>query len=129
MVQKYLGLRHEYGKVDCIELIRNFYEQELNLVFHLPAYPPSRDWMKYFNTKNVDKWASMYGIKVELTAAKNYDVMVFKSKNSNLVIHFGIYLMPSKMLHIEEGGFSCVETLSDYWVNRLHTIYRHNELV
>ena len=38
--------------------------------------------------------------------------------------------MPSKrMLHIEEGGFSCGQTLSDYWINKLHTIYRHNELV
>jgi cell wall-associated NlpC family hydrolase len=129
MVQKYLSLKHEYGKVDCIELIRSFYLNELGISFDLPSYPASRDWMKKFSTIRIDEWASSYATKVELTEAKNYDVMVFKSDRSNLVIHFGLYLMPSRMLHIEEGGFSCVQNLSDYWVSRLHTIFRHNDMV
>ena len=129
MVQKYLSLRHEYGKIDCIELIRSFYKNELNIQFDLPPYPHSRAWMKYFHTQKVDEWASKCSIKVKLTDAKNYDVMVFKSEKYDLAIHFGMYLMPSKLLHIEEGGCSCVQTLSDYWVNRLHAIYRHNEMV
>ena len=41
--------------------------------------------------------------KVKLTDAKNYDVMVFKSEKYELATHFGMYLMPSKLLHIEEG--------------------------
>ena len=85
--------------------------------------------MKYFHTQKVDEWASKCSIKVKLTDAKNYDVMVFKSEKHEFVIHFGMFLMPSKLLHIEEGGCSCVQTLSDYWVNRLHAIYRHNEMV
>ena len=129
MVQQYLGLKHDYGTVDCIELIRQFYKNELNIDFGLPAYPASRQWMKHFSCENVDGWASVYGQKVELTEAKNYDVMVFKSDKSNLVIHFGMFLMSSRMLHIEEGGFSCVQTLSDYWMSKLHAIYRHNEMV
>lgn len=129
MVQDYLGAKHSYGDIDCIELIRLFYKQELNIDFSLPTYPKSRQWMKHFSTENVDGWASSCAVKVKLTDAKNYDVMVFKSERSNLVIHFGMYLLPGKIFHIEEGGFSCVQSLSDYWVNKLHTIYRHNELV
>lgn len=129
MVQDYLGKKHEYGKTDCIELIRSFYANDLGINFSLPTYPKSRDWMKHFTTNSVDDWASTCSIKVQLTAAKNYDVMVFKSDRSNLIIHFGMYLMPSRMLHIEEGGSSCVQMLSNYWVDRLHAIYRHNELV
>jgi len=129
MVQKYLGLKHQYGQVDCIELIRNFYKNELNIKFDLPPYPHSRDWMKNFHTNKVDDWASTCSIKVKLTDAKNYDVMVFKSEKYELAIHFGMYLMPSKLLHIEEGGCSCVQTLSEYWMNRLHAIYRHNDMV
>jgi len=129
MVQKYLALKHQYGQVDCIELIRSFYKNELNIDFDLPPYPHSRAWMKYFHTKKVDEWASKCSIKVKLTDAKNYDVMVFKSEKYELVTHFGMYLMPSKLLHIEEGGCSCVQTLSDYWMNRLHAIYRHNDMV
>ena len=129
MVQKYLSLSHSYGEVDCIELIRKFYLDELGIQFELPNYPKSREWFKHFSSTNVDDWASTYARKVELTAAQNYDVIAFKSDKSNLIIHFGMYLMPSKMLHIEEGGFSCVQNLSDYWVDRLHAIYRHNDLV
>ena len=129
MVQKYLALKHQYGQVDCIELIRSFYKNELNIDFDLPPYPHSRAWMKYFHTKKVDEWASKCSIKVKLTDAKNYDVMVFKSEKYELAIHFGMYLMPSKLLHIEEGGCSCIQTLSDYWINRLHAIYRHNDMV
>lgn len=125
MVQKYLGLTHIYGKIDCIELIRLFYKQELHIDFPLPAYPKSREWMKHFSTNSVDGWASTCAIKVKLTEAENYDVIAFKSDKSDLVIHFALFLKPTQMLHIEEGGVSRVETLSDYWVKRIHAFYRH----
>ena len=129
MVQKYIGLTHQYGVVDCIELIRTFYKIELHLNFDLPPYPKSRHWMKHFTSDSVDKWASFYGVKVELTSAKNYDVIVFKSPKSNLITHFGLYIQHNKILHVEEGRDSCVEILSDYWRDQLYAIYRHNDLV
>ena len=129
MVQKYLGLYHSYEDINCITLIKNFYFLELNLQFSLPDYPVSRHWIKQFTTTSIDSWAAQCAKKVSLTNAKDYDVIAFKSEKTNLVIHFGMYLMPSKMLHIEEGGISCVETLSDYWVESIHSIYRHDSLV
>ena len=83
MVQKYLGLKHEYGVVDCIELIRLFYKNELNIEFPLPPYPHSRAWLKHFSTEHIDRWASTCALKVKLTDAENYDVIAFKSLNSN----------------------------------------------
>ena len=129
MVQQYLGLDHKYGDCDCIELIRLFYKKELNLTFNLPSYPKSRQWMKHFSTKNVDEWASTYALKVELTNAKNYDVIAFKSIKSDLITHFGLFLAPTQMLHIEEGGVSRVETLSQYWIERIYAFYRHESMV
>ena len=129
MVQKYLGLYHSYEDINCITLIKNFYFLELNLQFSLPDYPVSRHWIKQFTTTSIDSWAAQCAKKVSLTNAKDYDVIAFKSEKTNLVIHFGMYLMPSKMLHIEEGGISRVETLSDYWVENIHAIYRHDNLV
>ena len=129
MVQEYLSLKHEYGQVDCIELIKKFYAKELNLTFYLPEYPKSREWLKHFSSSSVDHWASGWFTKVKLTEAQNYDVMIFKSEKSELIIHFGMYLVPSKMLHVEEGGSSCIQSLSQYWVDRLHAVYRHNDLV
>ena len=129
MVHKYIGIRHSYDEINCITLIKNFYHTELNLQFSLPNYPLSRHWIKEFTTVSIDKWAAQCAKKVSLTNAKDYDVIAFKSEKTNLVIHFGMYLMPSKMLHIEEGGISRVETLSDYWVDNIHSIYRHDSLV
>ena len=82
-----------------------------------------------FSTDNVDGWASTCAVKVKLTEAENYDVIAFKSTRSNLIIHFGLFLKPTQMLHIEEGGVSVVETLSDYWVKRIHSLYRHESMV
>lgn len=129
MVQKYLGFTHEYGKMDCIELIRQFYKNELDIEFGLPAYPASREWMKHFSCENVDGWAAVYGQKVKLTDAQNYDVIAYKSLKSDLIIHFGLFIQPTRMLHIEEGGVSRVEYLSEYWMSRLHAVYRHNDMV
>ena len=129
MVQQYLGLKHEYGVIDCIELLRQFYNNELSLDFPLPIYLKSRSWMKHFSTHNVDLWAETCFIKVNLTHAENYDIIAFKSDRSDLIIHFGLFLKPTRMLHIEEGGVSCIDTLSDYWISRIHSFYRHVKLV
>jgi len=102
---------------------------KLNLEFSLPEYPHSKQWIKEFTTTSIDNWAAQCAKKVSLTNAKDYDVIAFKSEKTNLIIHFGMYLMPSKMLHIEEGGISHVETLSDYWIESIHSIYRHDSLV
>ena len=53
----------------------------------------------------MNKWVSNDWTKVKLTEAKNYDVMIFKSERTNLITHFGMYIMPSKMMHIERRGF------------------------
>jgi len=129
LVHKYIGIRHSYDEINCITLIKNFYHTELNLQFSLPNYPLSRHWIKEFTTVSIDKWAAQCAKKVSLTNAKDYDVIAFKSEKTNLIIHFGMYLMASKMLHIEEGGLSRVETLSDYWIENIHSIYRHDSLV
>lgn len=129
MVNSYLGIKHCYGSYDCITLVQQFYENELSCSFNLPVYPHSRLWMKKYTVEILDEWASKYGKKVSLTDAKNYDLISFKSKKSNLLIHFGLYIKPNKMLHVEEGNTSRVDNLSDYWMEHLHAIYRHDKMV
>ena len=129
MLLKYIGHKHEYGKFDCIILVQQFYATELGVSFDLPPYPHSSSWMKHFTTVSFDSRAAKYGTKVPLTAAKNYDLMVFKSDKSELLIHFGIYIMPNQILHVEEQRTSRIDMLSDYWVERLYAVYRHDSLV
>lgn len=128
-VLPYLNIQHQYGTSDCICLVQSFYKNELGVSFDLPPYSYSKHWMKDFTTDSFDDRASKYGKKVSLTEAKNYDLISFKSKKSNLLTHFGIYLVPYKMLHVEEGRSSCIEPLSSYWLDRVHAIHRHNDLV
>lgn len=129
MLLKYIGHKHEYGVFDCIILVQQFYKNELGVSLDLPPYPHSSSWMRHFTTASFEERASKYGTKVPLTGAKNYDLIVFKSDKSELLIHFGIYIMPNKMLHVEEGMTSRIDTLSDYWLNYLYTVYRHDSLV
>jgi cell wall-associated NlpC family hydrolase len=128
-IQPYLGIPHIYGTYDCVTLVQHFYERELGCSFELPAYPHSRMWMKQYTTDFLDEWAAKYGKKVSLTEAQNYDLISFKSSKTNLLIHFGLYLKPNRMLHVEEGTRSRVDHLSDYWLRHLHAIYRHDKLV
>ena len=128
-ILKYLGIPHTYGVFDCITLVKSFYEQELNCSFALPSYEHSRAWMKQYTTNLFEERASQYGKKVSLTDAQNYDLIIFKSRKSNLLIHFGLYLKPNSMLHVEEGASSRVESLSDYWLQHLYAVYRHDKMV
>lgn len=129
MIEKYLGIQHCYGSFDCITLVRTFYKQELDYSFALPEYAHSRNWMKQYTTDFLDEWAAKYGKKVSLTAAENYDLISFKSKKSNLLIHFGLYIKPNRMLHVEEGKASRIDTISDYWLQHLHALYRYDKVV
>lgn len=129
MILDYIGHRHEYGVFDCIILVQQFYKNELGVSLDLPPYSHSRTWMREFTTVNFDERAAKYGTKVPLTDAKNYDLMVFKSTKSDLLIHFGLYIMPNQILHVEESRTSCIELLSDYWLDHLYAVYRHDSLV
>lgn len=125
----YLNIPHSYADTNCITLIQRFYSVELGLQFELPSYPSSRSWMKQFSISSIEQWAAKYAKKVSLTDIKNYDLMVFKSEKSNLVTHFGLYIEPYRILHVEEGSTSRLDYLTDYWLSQLYAIYRHNELV
>jgi cell wall-associated NlpC family hydrolase len=129
LVQQYLGVQHEYGIFDCITLVKHFYKNQLNIDFNLPTYPYDMSWIKNFTPEYIDQWALRYSVKVNLTELKNYDVIAFKSRNTNLIIHFGIYLTPNRLLHVEHGGASRIDSLSTYWIDYIYAIYRHEQLV
>lgn len=126
-MEKYLGLSHVYGDIDCIKLVQLYYSNELGIDFNIPTYPCSQQWMRVFTIEHFEKEISGIAKKIKLTDAQNFDLLVFKHNKS--IIHFGMFLMPNKMLHIEEGKFSRIEILSDTWRRLLFGVYRHNDLV
>ena len=129
ILHNYLFIQHDYNATNCVTLITDFYAKELSIDIELPEYPKSKRWMLEFTTDSVDLWADKYAIKVPLTAAKNYDLMVFKASNSNYLTHFGLYLERGKFLHMEEGKTSKIELLDDYWLSSLYKVLRHEQMV
>lgn len=129
MIDKYIGIPHKYGVFDCIRLVHSFYKNELGVSFDIPEYPTSSKWMRQFTTDVVDYQCSKYAKKVLLTDAKNYDLIVFKSARSKFVTHFGIFIAPYSMLHVEENLCSVVEPIHDYWQLRIYSLYRHLDVV
>ena len=128
----YLGISHNYLDINCITIINEFYKNELqiNCIEELiPSNIKNRRWMKDVSFKDINKWALEHGIKVSLTDAQDFDVMVFGSKNFKYPIHFGMFLKPCNMLHLEEGRMSRYESISNEWSDCLWAIYRHNSLV
>lgn len=128
-VTPYLGIPHKYGIFDCIILVQQFYKQELGICFDLPVYNHSRMWVKNYPAPTFNEAVAKYAKKVSLTYVENYDLISFKSNKTNLIIHFGLYIKPHRMLHVEEGKTSQVEQLSDYWLQHLHAIHRYDKLV
>lgn len=126
-LDNYLFIPHNYDSINCVSLIQLYYKNELNIDLIIPEYKKSRRWSAFFNTASADAWAIDNAIKVQLTDAKNYDLMIFKSGNK--LTHFAMYVESNRMLHIEEQSVSKVELLSDYWIKQLYGVYRHEALV
>lgn len=123
MIQKYLGRPHKYGTFDCIQIAKEFYMNEFGITLELPDYPHSDLWMRKYTAEYFDNLFSKYGKKVPLTEARNYALMVFKSKKTDLIIHFGVFIAPISILHVEEGKLSCIETLGDDVRKDLFAVY------
>ena len=126
-MQQYLGLKHSYTDINCITLVKKIYLAELGIVIELPEYPQSQKWMRVFNVDAFDKSIEGIAQKIPLTAAKNFDLLVFKQRNT--ITHFGLFLSGNKMLHIESNSFSKIELLNSYWRDQLYAVYRHSSLV
>lgn len=126
-LEKYLFIPHSYDDINCVSLIQLYYKNELGVELNIPEYNKSRRWSAFFNTSSVDAWAINNATKVQLTEAKNYDLMIFKSGNK--LTHFAMYVATNRMLHVEERSVSKIELLSDYWIKQLYGVYRHEALV
>ena len=131
-ISKYLGYYHNYLEINCITIINDFYKKELNIddiEKIIPSDIKNRNWMKKISLEQIDEWALTYGKKVSLTEARDFDVMIFKSKRFQRPIHFSMFFKPCNMLHLEEGSTSRYESISNEWRECIHAIYRHRALV
>tara|TARA_B100000424_G_scaffold252369_1_gene228631 strand:- start:78 stop:497 length:420 start_codon:yes stop_codon:yes gene_type:complete len=131
---KYIGVPHSYSGINCLTIIHDFYKNELNIDCIADLIPEDIDdagrrWVSKITLPQIEEWALIHGTKVNLTDAQDFDVIVFKSPKYERPIHFGMFLKPCHMLHLEEGRTSRYETITTEWANCFHAIYRHHSLV
>ena len=133
--KKYLGKKHDYFHTNCITLIAEIYETELQRddfkkiwkLLDLKEGHPEQEsrWYKVFNLQKLLKCTQEYGIKIEkLTDIKEYDVIMFATRQRKIPIHFGMYIGQNMMIHIEEGSYSKIDMLNDNWRGKIHSVYR-----
>ena len=133
--KKYLGKKHNYFNTNCITLIAEIYENELQrddfkkiweFVDLKEGHPEQESrWWKFFTLKKLLKCAKEYGIKIEkITDIEEYDFIIFTTKKRKIPIHFGMYIGQNMMIHIEEGSYSKIDMLNDSWRERIHSVYR-----
>jgi hypothetical protein len=133
--KKYLGKKHNYLNTNCITLIAEIYENELQrddfkkiweFVDLKEGHPEQESrWWRFFSLKKLLNCAHEYGIKIEqITDIEEYDFIIFTNKKRKIPIHFGMYIGQNMMIHIEEGSYSKIDMLNDNWRERIHSVYR-----
>ena len=133
--RKYLGRKHDYYNTNCITLIAEIYETELQrddfkkiweFVNIKEGHPEQESrWWRVIALKKLFNCAQKYGIKIEkITDIEEYDFIIFTTKKRKIPIHFGMYIGQNMMIHIEEGSYSKIDMLNDNWRERIHSVYR-----
>lgn len=117
------------GGLNCWGLGRWVYMQELGML--LPTYMETVDEQARLSaqlgtldvafTSGVSTWVS-----VAAGQHKQFDLVLLR--RGRLVCHVGLVAKPRQglMLHVEEGGVSCLESyVSGHWARRVVGVYRH----
>jgi hypothetical protein len=130
---KYLDKKHDYSENNCITLINEIYKTELHSdVFDTlwdyiktPEGKPldGKAWMRRISLESIETWASLNAKKVILTEIREYDVIIFKA-GKLIPTHFGMYVGNNKFIHLEEGRFSRIDSLTDNWRESIASIWR-----
>lgn len=131
-VKDYVGIEFENKgrgeKCDCWGLVRRIYQEKFGIA--LPSF------VEYDSANDLREVSAIIRGK-EKTEGKSWypidegkeefgDVAIFKIAGQP--VHIGFVLGNRKMLHIEMGIDSCVESYTSLrWQRRIHRFYRHRE--
>ena len=120
-----LGREYEFGKRDCYSLVRDYYQQEYDIV--LPAIPFIDNWwekdLNYF-----DDLFESFGF-VEVEEPKIGDGILFKIM-SNVPNHCGVYIGEGRFMHHAIHRLSCRDSLySHNWINKVHRYIRCKQFI
>ena len=118
-----IGREYDFGKHDCLEAVRDYYKQYLNIQLQ-KRLPYLDDWWEkgenYFTEAHMKEWNFS---KVE--DLKENDIVLFQM-GANVPNHCGVYLNNDIFFHHAVNRLSCRENLYPTWGKHLVGIYRYN---
>lgn len=128
IINKYIGIKHNYDENNCFTIINDIYTKELNkpLDDSLDRVGTNlvvdKRWFKTFTTNVINKETENFK-QINLPDLVSFDILLFKD-GKNRINHFGMYTNGIEFLHLPEKGYSRIDMLDDYWRGRLYGCYR-----
>ena len=122
VVNELAGREYEFGIFDCLEAVRDFYSQKLNInLKRREAYLD--DWWEhgedYFTPEHIKEWGFH-----QVEDLKENDVLIF-SMGAKIGTHCGVYVDEDIFFHHAVNRLSCKENLYPLWKKHLTGIYRY----
>ena len=114
-LKDYLDRDFKLGQFDCYELVKNYYQRELNI--SMRHYDRDKNWYK-INPNIIRENFANEGF-FEVKEKKKHDVILFKKNH-----HMGVYLDNYLLLHHPLGRKSVIEYLDE---NNISMILRHKK--
>ena len=113
------------GFQDCYEVVRDYFRQTHSI--HMRDY--DRD--ESFSHEDRGVISASYEREgfaaTPISEVQTHDVLVFKTEKA-LPQHFGVYTHGNRFIHHPRNGLSREEQLTDRWISRIVSVYRHKSL-
>lgn len=128
---RYVGRKFEWGKSDCLSLVYDYYQNELNIT--LPDIFMNRDSLVFIKNKDFFRNKEFFKIAEQNqfeclnknTQLKTHDILFIKSdENANYPSHLAIYVGKNQMLHQLNNCESKIEYLTSNYKDRISYIFR-----
>lgn len=125
-IKDYLKVPFEIGKNDCFSLLRNYYNNELNI--QIKDYNRDNRWDIINPSIIEDNYKQEGFTRINISEMKKNDVILF-AFNSQEASHIGIYLGNDVFLHHPRNKYPAVEFLNKNWSHRIKLVLRHKNFI
>lgn len=119
---KYQNNRFEINKHDCLELVRDFYKNELNI--NLGNYLRDNNWFRNNPSIIFDNFAKEGFYEINYRDREINDILLFGNDKKS-ISHMGVYIGKDLMLHHEFNRDSEVIYLNHHILKKLVLVVRH----
>jgi proteasome lid subunit RPN8/RPN11 len=123
-INPYIGRFFEYGRTDCYELVREYYQKELNI--ELSHYNRDDNWDETIPYVFEENYAKEGFFQVD--ELKKHDCILMKYRETDIAGHVMIYLGNDIVLHHPWNRFSLIESYSNFYKRKTKLKLRHKSL-